>query len=315
MREAMMFSVRPYTPADATAWDALVAASRNGNLLHRRGYMDYHAERFVDASLMVERDGEILAVLPASVRGDSVVSHAGLSYAGLISSPALRAGATLAVFEQIAGHYRSQGFARLFYKAIPHVFHVSPAEEDLYALHRLGARLCRRDLSSAIALREPVRFTPERRRSIAKARKAGLQVQVGQDLAQFHALLTQVLERHGAAPTHSLAELRLLQSRFPSQIVLHEARADGELLAGTVVYDFGRVVHTQYLAASDEGRRVDALSLLLAELIEQVYAQREYFSLGISTEDEGRALNQGLVEQKERFGARAIVHDFYEWTF
>jgi hypothetical protein len=310
-----MFLVRPYALADAKAWDALVARSRNGNLLHRRGYMDYHADRFTDASLVIERGDEIVAVLPANVRGDAVASHAGLTYGGLLSSYALRAGSTLAVFDQIGEHYRSQGLSRLLYKAIPHLFHASPAEEDLYALHRLGARLQRRDVSSVIALREPLRFTAERQRSIAKARKTGIQVQVGQDLSDFHALLTQVLERHGTVPTHCLDELNLLRNRFPLQIVLHEARAGDALLAGALVYDFGKVVHTQYLATSEEGRRRDALSLLLADLIENVYAQHEYFSLGISTEQEGRLLNEGLVEQKERFGARAIVHDFYEWTF
>ncbi|WP_368564642.1 GNAT family N-acetyltransferase [Pseudoxanthomonas sp. UTMC 1351] len=310
-----MFLVRPYVTADAKAWDALVASSRNGNLLHLRGYMDYHADRFADASLVVQRGDEVVAVLPANIRGDAVASHAGLTYAGLLCSHALRAGSTLAVFDQIGEHYQSRGLSRLLYKAIPHVFHASPAEEDLYALHRLGARLQRRDVSSVIALREPSRFTPERRRSIAKAGKAGLRVQTGQDMAGFHVLLTQVLERHGAAPTHRLEELQLLCNRFPSQIVLHEARAGDALLAGALVYDFGKTVHTQYLVASEEGRRLDALSFLLADLIERVYAQRDYFSLGISTEQEGRVLNDGLIEQKERFGARAIVHDFYEWTF
>lgn len=310
-----MFSVRPYAPADAPAWDALVTRSRNGNLLHRRGYMDYHAERFTDASLVVERGGEIVAVLPANVDGDTVASHAGLSYAGLICSQALRAAATLAVFERIGEYYRSRGLARLRYKAVPHIFHAAPAEEDLYALHRLGARLYRRDLSSAIALRDPPRFSAERRRSIARAGRTGLRVRAGGDLAAFHALLAQVLQRHAATPTHRLEELRRLQAAFPAQIVLHEVRDGDELLAGALVYDFGRVVHTQYLAASERGRRVDALSLLLAGLIGHDYAQREYFSLGVSTEDEGRVLNAGLVEQKERFGARAVVHDFYEWTF
>jgi hypothetical protein len=107
--------------------------------------------------------------------------------------------------------------------------------------------------------------------------------------------------------------MRLLQSRYPQHIVLHEARRDGALLAGVLVYDFGHVVHTQYLAASDAGRRTGALSLLLGELIEHVYTNRHYLSFGISTERQGEALNGGLVAQKERFGARAIVHDFYEW--
>ena len=308
-----MFTVRPYAEADAGVWNALIDRSRNGNFLHRRDYMDYHADRFVDQSLIVERSGDAVAVLPANIRENVVTSHGGLTYAGLITTQALRAESTLAIFEQVGNHYRALGVERVLYKAIPHVFRAYPAEEDLYALHLLGAQLSRRDLSSVIALQEKFQYTQGRRHSIDKARKADIRCQVGTSLKGFHALLSQVLGRHDALPTHSLHELRLLQSRFPRQIVLHEARRDDALLAGVLVYDFGKVVHTQYMAASQEGRQLDALSLLLAELIGDVYADRAYFSFGISTEQEGRVLNRGLVAQKEYFGARAIVHDFYEW--
>jgi hypothetical protein len=311
--EASMLAIRPYAPTDADAWDTLVAESRNGVLLHRRGYMDYHADRFTDHSLMVERNGVPVAVFPANVQGKTVMSHGGLTYGGLISTRALRAESTLEVFEKIAALYRSLGIEQLIYKAIPHVFHNYPAEEDLYALHRLGARLKRRDIAAVIALQEPFRFTDERKRAVNKARDAGMRIQTNGDPRNFHALLTEVLRRHDAVPTHSLDELCLLQSRFPEHITLYEARREDELLAGAVVYDFGRVVHTQYLAASQEGRRLNALSLLLAELI-GLYAGRHYFSFGISTEHEGRVLNGGLVAQKEYFGARGIAHDFYEWV-
>jgi hypothetical protein len=309
-----MLATRPYVAADADAWDALVGRSRNGNLLHRRGYMDYHADRFVDGSLVVERNGEPVAVFPANIDGAQVTSHGGLTYAGLVSSHALRAGSTLAAFEQIGDHYRALGMERVVYKAVPHIFHAYPAEEDLYALHRVGARLTRRDVSSVIALQEPFRFTPGRRRAVDKASRAGIRLQTGGDPAAFHALLADVLHKHDAVPTHSLAELRLLQARFPGQIVLHEARFGDALLAGVLAYDFGAVVHTQYLAASEEGRQRNALNLLLAGMIGGAYATRRYFSFGISTARGGRELNEGLVAQKEYFGARAVVHDFYEWV-
>lgn len=308
-----MLAVRPYGRSDASAWDAVVEQSRNGVFLHRRDYMDYHADRYDDRSLIVERNGVPVAIFPANVQGKTVLSHGGLTYAGLISTHALRAESTLAVFELIGEAYRAFGVEKVIYKAVPHIFHAYPAEEDLYALHRLGARLKRRDISSVIALKESFCFTDGRRRAVNNARKAGLQIQPGTDLAGFHTLLAEVLRNHGAAPTHSLDELRLLQARFPQQIVLYDARRDGGLLAGAIVYDFGRGVHTQYLAASDEGRRVNALNLLLAELIER-YGDRHYFSFGISTEQEGRALNGGLISQKEYFGARGVVHDFYEWA-
>lgn len=309
-----MFTLKAYAAADATRWDAVVEQSRNGNFLHRRGYMDYHADRFTDCSLIVERNGEALAVLPASRTDGVVSSHGGLTYAGLIMTRAMRTEWTLEVFERIAEHYHVLGTKRLIYKATPHVFHAYPADEDLYALHRLGARLTRRDVSSVIDLREPFAFADGRRRAVNKARRTSIRLQPASDLTDFHALLTEVLRnRYDVAPTHSLAELRLLQGRFPQQIVLHEAREGDALFAGVLVYDFGRAVHTQYLAASEAGRECNALNLLLAQLIEQTYADRHYFSFGISTEQEGQVLNSGLMTQKEHFGARAVVHDFYEW--
>lgn len=308
-----MYSVRPYAASDANTWDALVGRSRNGNLLHRRAYMDYHAERFVDQSLLVERRGEVVAAFPANIQGSVVTSHGGLTYAGLLSTHALRAESTLLVFDQIAAHYRALGVERVIYKAVPHVFQAYPAEEDLYALHRLGAQLVRRDLSSVIALQETFHSTQGRRHAVSKARKAGIHLRTGADPADFHALLTEVLHKHAVRPTHDLRELRVLQARFPRHIVLHEAHREGVLLAGAVIYDFGRVVHVQYMAASEAGRHLDALSLLLAKLIGDVYADRAWFSFGISTEQGGAVLNGGLVTQKEYFGARGVVHDFYEW--
>ncbi|MGA7438407.1 MAG: GNAT family N-acetyltransferase [Luteibacter sp.] len=308
-----MLTVRPYVAADESRWDAVVAQSRNGNFLHRRAYMDYHAERFTDASLLVEDDGNAVAVLPANRDRETVASHSGLTYGGLVALRGLRAEATLAAFEQIGAYYRREGVRRLVYKPVPHVFHVAAAEEDLYALHRLGATLVRRDLSSVLAPHESPAMNTMRRRAIARARTAGVATRVGADMAPFHAMLAEVLRRHEAVPTHSLAELELLRSRFPDEIVLHEAHRGDELLAGVLVYDFGHTVHTQYLAASAAGRACGALSLLLADLVGGVYAQRHRFSFGVSTEDEGRVLNAGLVAQKESFGARAVVHDHYEW--
>ncbi|MCW2481842.1 GNAT family N-acetyltransferase [Candidatus Symbiopectobacterium sp. NZEC135] len=105
----------------------------------------------------------------------------------------------------------------------------------------------------------------------------------------------------------------LLASRFPNNINLYTAKKDEEIIAGCLVFDFGCVVHTQYLASSPEGRTLGALDYLLATLIQQVYQEKKYFSFGISTEQSGTFLNEGLIAQKEGFGGRGIVHDFYEW--
>jgi hypothetical protein len=307
-----MITVRPYVATDAPTWNEVVLHSRSGNFLHLRGYMDYHADRFMDRSLIILLAGKPVAVFPASQHDGTIVSHGGLTYGGLISTAALRAEATLSALSVIAAHYRGLRNRKLVYKAVPHIFHRYPAEEDLYALFRLGARLFRRDLSSAIELASAPRYSKGRTWSIGKARRANVTVGPGGGFAAFHSLLSERAAQSGRPVTHSVAELELLARRFPAEIALYEARSDAALLAGALIYDFGTVVHTQYLGASEAGRALGALDLLLAELIGKTYADRRYFSFGISTEQDGQFLNTGLVANKEGFGARAVTHDFYE---
>ena len=71
-------------------------------------------------------------------------------------------------------------------------------------------------------------------------------------------------------------------------------------------------MHAQYIATSDDGRSVGALDGLFSYLITEVFAEKAYFDFGVSTEQGGRYLNEGLAFQKEGFGARAVVYDTYE---
>ena len=75
-----MFEIERYTDAQAGEWNAFVRSSKNGTFLFDRGYMDYHADRFADASLMCRRDGCLYALLPANRDGDALYTHQGLTY-------------------------------------------------------------------------------------------------------------------------------------------------------------------------------------------------------------------------------------------
>lgn len=303
--------VSRYLPEQAGAWDELVAGSRNGCFMHRRGYLDYHADRFSDWSLMVHNEQEqLVACLPANRSGDTLVSHGGITYAGLIMSPRLGQSGCLAAFEAMLDFLRAHGLRQLSYKATPHVFHRLPAADDLYALFRCGARLVRRDASTVISLADPAEMTKGRKSSIGKARRLGVCVEPSTDIAGFHSLLRDALARHGATPVHSEAELALLMSRFPGNIRIYTAFHEGRPVATTLLFLDNHFVHTQYMASSEAGRAVCALDLLIGEMILQ-HGDRRHFSFGISTEEAGQVLNSGLIAQKEGFGGHTVVHDFY----
>ena len=52
--------------------------------------------------------------------------------------------------------------------------------------------------------------------------------------------------------------------------------------------------------------------MLANYLIDTVYANKRFIDFGISTEQGGTVLNEGLIKQKEGFGGRAVVYDTYE---
>jgi hypothetical protein len=304
-------SPRAYDASLAGAWNAFNARARNGHFLFDRGFMDYHAERFVDASLALVEGEAIVGLLPASRHGDEIVSHGGLTFGGLVVDRTGTAEA-MAMLDAAVEAWAAAGAQALTYKAMPTIYARAPADEDRYWLFRQGAELVRRDVSAAIDYRARGPVSGRRSRGIRRAATAGVTFGRSSDWAGYWALLCAVLEgRHGAAPAHSLAEIELLAGRFPDEIALFTAIRQGELLAGVAMFRSATVAHAQYIAAGEAGREAGALDGLFEFLIGQHGASHRYFDFGISNTDQGRVLNEGLIRQKEEFGASAVVHDFY----
>lgn len=294
-------------------WDSVVKMSKNGNFLYATSYFKYHENRFNDRSVLFYKKNKPIALIPLNQIDALAYSHSGLSYGGLVYGKDIHVTDVLEIFSLLKSYLKSIGVNKLIYKSVPRIFTSYPADEDLYALYVNNASLIRRDLSTAIFQAAKPKLSDSRKCVINKAKRNDVKVAKSSDIAGFHALLTTVLKKFDAKPTHSLEELNILINSHPEQIKLYVAIVDDVLVSGCVLYDFGMTVHTQYLASSDVGRKIGALDYLLSYLIEEVYVDKAYFSFGISTEDSGRTLNVGLNSQKEGFGARAIVHDFYEW--
>ncbi len=304
-----MLSVKSYAPEAQPDWDAFVRLARNGVFLFERGYLDYHADRFEDASLMLYDDTELVALLPAHRVGTQWISHGGLTFGGLLLHPACGATDVLAQVEALVEALRERGATRLVYRPVPHVYHRQPSEDDLYALHRRGARTVRMDLSTTVDLARRPPLAKGRRHALSKARRAGIDVRDSEDYATYWGLLGDVLgERHGVAPTHRLDEIELLARRF-AQIRLHAAHAPdgGPMLAGAVTYRYDGVLHTQYMACASAGREVGAMDAVIAHLLDEVAEGCRWLNFGVSTVDQGRQINAGLAAQKEMFGGRATV--------
>jgi hypothetical protein len=307
-------SINRYTSRDKTEWDNFISRSKNGVFLFCRDYMDYHADRFTDHSLMfLDADETLLAVMPANIKDEALSSHGGLTFGGIITDSRMKTQLMLELFESLKSYLQSVKIRQLVYKAIPHIYHQLPAEEDLYALYRVGAKLIRRDVSTTIDLDNKLSFSKGRKYEIKQAQKYGLEVKQSIAFDNFMSIEEKVLgSKYDSKPTHTAGELGMLAEKFPEAIKLFVAIRNGEMLAGVVIYESPRVVHAQYIAASDEGKKVGALDLVLNYLISDYCSGKKYFDFGISTVNNGRELNLGLIENKQSFGGRAVVYDFYE---
>ena len=312
----MMYEVRRYTPDKANEWNRFVTASKNGTFLFDRQFMDYHADRFTDCSLMFYRDNALYALLPANVKDDVLTSHGGLTYGGLVMSSRCSAKGVQEVFAAMNTYLSDMGVRRVVYKAIPWIYHQLPAEEDLYALTSIShATLIIRDISSAVIGDRPVKFSESRKSGLRKALRMGLTVRESEDFATFWQILNANLTaKYGVRPVHSVSELELLHGHFPQGIRLYMVY-DGETpLGGTLLFLTPQVLHTQYISATAEGKAHGAIDLLFNHLINEVYTDYRYIDFGKSTVSDSADLNEQLIFQKEGFGARAVCYDTYEWT-
>ena len=331
-------TIIPYSVYRRETWDAFVEMSKNGTFLLKRGFMDYHSDRFFDCSLFIyagiSPDGEfkekslttkdLVAVFPANWDKEekTVYSHQGLTYGGLVVLPDVTQKEVMDMMQAILQYYRDMMQAQRFvYKPIPYIYSSIPSGEDLYALFRAGAQLSRRLVSTCVSMRNPMKMSTLRIRQARKAVDHGFYIDRmtegdTQTLQEYWTLLEEVLKKyHNARPTHTMQEMALLMGNFPRNIRLYIVRHEKRIVAGVVIFECRKVAHVQYIASGEEGRAYGALDLLFRHLINERYKQFDYLDLGTSNENGGRYLNEGLIFQKEGFGGRAVCYDTYEINF
>ena len=311
------FDIVRYTPAQLSEWNTFVSKSKNATFLFDRRYMDYHADRFEDYSLMVYYKSELYALLPANRVADTLYSHQGLTYGGLLMTSDSKTAVVRDAFVAVNNFLRQEGICRVIYKPIPWIYASLPSEEDLFALNNVcKAQVSSRDVATVVMLSHRLPLSELRRRCVKKAWKAGVEIREAQDCSVFWPLLEANLKRrYNARPVHSLEEITLLKSRFPQQIRLFVACKDGRVIGGTLLYICARTIKTQYISANEEGRRVGALDLLFTTLLDKCSENgMEFFDFGTSNRPENDDLNDSLIFQKEGFGGRAVCYDTYEYS-
>ena len=308
------YEVIKYRTAHQIPWDTFIKKSKNGTFLFQRDFMDYHADRFTDHSLMVYRNEKLVALLPANLKENILYSHQGLSYGGLVLGSKITFEAVLDVFKYLLSYLNENGIETLNIKLLPKIYHQLPSDEMEYLLFLVKAKLLRRDISSSVFYENPLKIESSNRiRGIKKGAKNELMVGEGPNFKSFweEVLEPNLKSSHNQKPVHSVEEIKLLQSRFPQNINQFNVYKNDKIVAGTTIFETATVAHAQYISANDLGRKTGGLDFLFDYLLKH-YSHKKYFDFGISNEAQGLKVNKGLLHWKESFGGRSIAHDFYE---
>lgn len=294
-------------------WNQFINISKNGTFLLNRDYMEYHSDRFPDHSyIFLDEKDKISALIPGTVKGEIFYTHRGLTYGGLILDKNSKMVDVLEYFKLLNNELKKSGIKKVIYKNIPYIYHSYPSQEDEYALFKQKAEIFSLGIASTIELDKEFKFNKSRKSSISKAKRYGLEIKKDENFKEFWNLLEENLQNtHEARPVHNLDEILYLKRTFPENIKLYVVLENKDVVGGIVVYEMKEICHIQYISANERGKEISALDFLFEYLIKIEFKDKKYFDFGTSTEDNGNFLNEGLIFQKEGFGARGIVYKQY----
>ena len=305
-------TVRPYQPKDRKQWDAFCMASKNATFLFQRDFMEYHKNRFEDYSLMVFEAEKLVAILPAHKLDNTLYSHNGLTYGGLVIAEGAKLQKTISIFAEVLKTLDSNGITSLELKLIPRIYHSRPADEMDYIMFLTKAELFKREVASVIDMSQDLKIQSNRKEGVKKGKQHGLRIEEGEFESFWASVLEPILKsQFDTAPVHSSEEIKMLAKSFPQKIKQFNVYHDDVIVAGTTIFQTETVAHTQYIASNEQRQELGSLDFLFDYLLKQVYMDKRFFSFGTSNSNNGRTLNTGLNFWKSCFGARTIIHDAY----
>lgn len=310
-----MYKAIIYNKDLKNVWNQFILNSKNGTFLFLREYMDYHADRFKDHSILFYKKNHLISVIPGNINNECFYSHQGLTYGGFIMSESTSAIDILNLFELLNNTLKEIGIKQIIYKPIPYIYCKFPSQEDIYALYRQNAIKNSCGISSTIFQRNKLKFVESRKSGIRKSLKENLKIECDHNFEGFWQILEQNLNtKYNTKPVHSALEIKTLSQIFPNNIKLYNVYKDNLILAGSVIYICNNIIHVQYLSASYEGKQFGALDLLFDRLINEHFVNYDIFDFGISTENGGQYLNENLIFQKEGFGGRGVIYESYSYN-
>lgn len=320
--------IKPYDESCGEKWDDFVMMhSVNGTFQQTKNFLDYHGDRFDDASILIYKGNDtIVAVIPACTvieDGKKIWNaHAGSTFGGIVMAEQFYDTAHMEAVVHVLGDYLEQeGYDEVWLKCTSDIFAKQNGNLLYYFLFQNGYTSYD-EISFYIDFSNykddiASNFTAGRRRDYKYSLKHDLtfrKLGTASEIAHFYGILCDNLRKFDTVPVHSLGEIMdLKENRLREIVEFYGVFQEERMIAGCMIFLFGDMVfHTQYLAADQSSLKMYPMNFMDYHLIETARDRGfRYFSFGTSTHEHGKVFNKPLAEFKEGFGTQCGLNKTY----
>lgn len=313
----------PFSENWRTEWDKFIEHKAiNATFLHYRKFYDHNPLNAKDdASLMFFKENRLVAVFPANLyqENNNIILHSYLraTYGGFIISNKVGLEAAIQIVDETIKYARQNNVQQIIVRNPFRIYHSNLCDETDYAMWLHGFRVSKREIETAVQLGGDIGtirsyYHKGTKYSVGRARK-NIKVRLSEDFKNFWVMLEKCLmERYGQKPVHDYASIcRLRENVGEKNVLLFGAYYEDQLVGGNVVFKINNsVLHGQYNASDWNFQHFAPLHAVVDYIIGWGHERGfKYFNMGMSHENDGQAINKGLLHYKEGFGGRGLLRE------
>lgn len=302
----MILNIIKYNEDHINIWDKFVEEELFGTIYHTRKFINYHPiDRFQDESILIYNDEEIVCILPCCKKGDNYFSYTGSTYGGpVISNKYSKIKYMKIIIDKIFEYYDN----KIEFRLANDIYF----KESCYSLYFLLSQKTKiyPELSWYINTENDFINNILHKRNRNNFKKSLLDENIScnysddlEDYNKFYNILKKNLNtNHNSEPTHSLEEFLKIKELLQDKQQLYLVKNKKDILGGVYVIKVTEQCwYTFYISRNIDLDKTNMSVMYLMYTISENAKKNnvKYVDFGISTEDRGKLINEGLSDYKE----------------
>jgi len=297
-------------------FDEFIFDKNQQTVFSSKVFLSYHYEKFNTKVIIFTYEYEVVAFLPISEDFNSIISHPGSTYGGVVQLKRLSEKMLEVLIEDFLDFLKKKKIKTYEFRLPPKIF-TSNSIDQINERIVEDCNINFAEEESYVKLKSK-NFETLNTSNFAKGHKSEIKwflnnnddyfiktLRDNQEIDQFYKILENNLDKFNKKPTHKIHELLFLIEKLPDYIIIKSLIKNEKILASIVNFILNdSTVHTFYSSfnygvVGNKG----ALKYLYWELLKE-YSRNgfEYFNFGID-QHYGEEKNKSLRYFKNGFGS------------